>query len=51
MALLRGRMDDNFVMDIYCDMSKFKFESKNPLITVADGNILVREATKKGYEE
>ena len=46
-----GRMDDNFVMDVECDMSKFEFDSKNPLITVADGNILVREATKKGYEE
>lgn len=46
-----GRMDDNFVADIDCNMSKFKFDSKNPLITVTDGNISVRETTKKGHEE
>ena len=39
-----GRMDDNFVIDIDCDIDTFKFDSTNE-------KILIREATKKGYAE
>ena len=46
-----GRMDDNFIIDIDCELSKFKFDSKNPFLVVEGDKIFVREATKKGYAE
>lgn len=46
-----GRMDDNFIIDIDCEMPKFKFDSKNPFIVIEDNKVFVREATKKGYAE
>lgn len=36
-----GRMDDNFVIDVDVDVEKIRFDSKNPLLRIDNGEIYV----------